>query len=129
MKRESIAYWVLNGLFAAFIALGSVFDVMMVPEAVELFDRLGYPTYLLPFLGIAKLVGAAAVLLPAPPTVKEWAYAGLAYDLIGAIYSHIMIADPLWWGPAIPLLVMLPAYALHRRRRSPARLRFQGSPA
>jgi hypothetical protein len=125
MRRVSIAYWVFNGLFAAFMGLGAIPDVIMIPEAVELFDRLGYPTYLLPFLGIAKALGVAAVLLPAPRTLKEWAYAGLAYDLVGALYSHLVIRDPAWWGPIIPLVLLVPAYALYRKRQSPAGLRFQ----
>jgi len=129
MKRESIAYWVFNGLFAGFMAMGAIPDAMMIPEAVELFDVLGYPTYLLPFLGIAKLIGAAVVLLPAPATLKEWAYAGLAFDLLGALYSHLMIGHELWWGPVIPLLLLVPAYVLYRKRQSPAGLRFQGSTA
>ena len=129
MKRESIAYWVFNGLFAGFMAMGAIPDVMMIPEAVELFDVLGYPTYLLPFLGIAKLIGAAVVLLPAPATLKEWAYAGLTFDLVGALYSHLSIGHELWWGPVIPLLLLVPAYVLYRKRQSPAGLQFQGSPA
>jgi hypothetical protein len=129
MKRENIAYWVFNGLFAGFMALGAVPDAMMVAEAVDLFNVLGYPTHLLLFLGIAKLLGAAVVLLPAPPTLKEWAYAGLTYDLLGALYSHLRIGHPLWWGPVIPLLLLVPAYILYRRRRAPAHLRFKGSMA
>ena len=129
MKRENIAYWVLNGLFAAFMGLGAIPDVMMIPEAVELFDRLGYPVYLLPFIGIAKLLGTAVILLPAPATLKEWAYAGLTFDLLGALYSHLRVADPAWWGPTIPLALLVPAYLLYRKRQSTAEHRFEGSPA
>jgi hypothetical protein len=127
MKRVTIAYWVFNGLFVAFMALGAVPDVISIPEAVELFDRLGYPRYLLPFVGIAKLFGAAAVLLPVPSTIKEWAYAGLTFDLVGALYSHLVVGDPAWWGPVVPLVLLIPAYALYRKRLASGDAALQGS--
>jgi hypothetical protein len=129
MKRLTIAFWVVNGLFAGFIALGAIPDAISIPEAVELFDRLGYPRYLLPFLGIAKLLGAAAVLLPVPRTIKEWAYAGLTFDLVGALYSGLVTRDPAWWGPVLPLILLVPAYILYRKRQSAAGLQFQTSTA
>jgi hypothetical protein len=97
-------------------------DVMGIPEALTLFDRLGYPHYLLAFLGIAKLIGALAVLAPVPPTVKEWAYAGLAFDLIGAVYSHLRIGDSVdqWWGALFGLVLLVPAYVLYRKRLASA---------
>jgi hypothetical protein len=127
MKRVTIAYWVFNGLFAAFMALGAIPDVISIPEAVELFDRLGYPRYLLPFVGIAKLFGAAAVLLPVPSTIKEWAYAGLTFDLVGALYSHLVVRDPAWWGPLIPLVLLVPAYVMYRKRLASSDAALQGS--
>lgn len=129
MQRLTIAFWVFNGLFAGFMVLGAIPDAISIPEAVELFDRLGYPRYLLPFLGIAKLFGAAAVLLPVPRTIKEWAYAGLTFDLVGALYSGLMTGDPAWWGPVLPLVLLVPAYILYKKRQSPAGLQFRGSTA
>jgi uncharacterized membrane protein YphA (DoxX/SURF4 family) len=55
---------------------------------------LGYPAYLQHFLGVAKLLGGAVVLLPGLPRLKEWAYAGLTFDLVGATYSHVANQDP-----------------------------------
>ena len=127
MQRSTMAFWVFNGLFAGFMALGAIPDAISIPEAVELFDRLGYPRYLLPFLGLAKLFGAAAVLLPVPRTLKEWAYAGLTFDLVGALYSGLVTQDPSWWGPVLPLVLLVPAYILYRKRQSPARMQFQRS--
>ena len=67
-------------------------DIMSVPDAVALFNHLGYPTYLLPFIGIAKLLGVVAILIPGFPRIKEWAYAGFVFDLTGAMYSSIQWA-------------------------------------
>lgn len=87
MKKTKITYWVLTGLFA-FVMLGSAIpDIMVVPMAVQGFKEMGYPAYLIPFLGWAKLFGVVAILIPGFPRIREWAYAGLFFDLLGATYS------------------------------------------
>lgn len=59
------------------------------PPGVYGMTQLGYPVYLLPFLGILKVLGVAVILLPKLPVIKEWAYAGFFFLLTGAMYSHI----------------------------------------
>lgn len=87
MKKTKIIYWILTGLFA-FVMLGSAIpDILVAPMAVQGFKEIGYPAYLLPFLGWAKLLGVVAISIPGWPRLKEWAYAGLLYDLLGATYS------------------------------------------
>ncbi|MGV2448107.1 UNVERIFIED_CONTAM: DoxX family protein, partial [Bacillus sp. ATCC 13368] len=81
MKKTKIIYWIFTGLLVALMVLGSIPDIMSVPDAVALFNHLGYPTYLLPFIGIAKLLGVVAILIPGFPRIKEWAYAGFVFDL------------------------------------------------
>src|SRR5262249_22200381 len=70
------------------------------------------PPYLLPFLGTAKVLGAIAILSPGFRLLKEWAYAGLAFDLIGAVYSHISVGDPItiWGVAAVGLLLLTASY-------------------
>jgi hypothetical protein len=75
---------------------------MVVPDAITLFNSLGYPKYLIPFLGVAKLLGVIAILIPGFKRLKEWAYAGLFYDLIGATYSGIAVQ-----GFQPPILFMI----------------------
>ena len=88
MKRVNIFYWVITGLFAAFMFMGAVQDAMNNPDAVKMISHdLGYPAYLVPFLGVAKILGCMAILVPGFPRLKEWAYAGLFFDLTGAAYS------------------------------------------
>ncbi|WP_309487761.1 DoxX family protein [Bacillus sp. SD075] len=82
-----------TGLLVALMVLGSIPDIMSVPDADALFNHLGYPTYLLPFIGIAKLLGVVAILIPGFPRIKEWAYAGFVFDLTGAMYSSISVGD------------------------------------
>ena len=88
-----IAYWIFTILLVALLILSAVPDVLLVPGAVQIFEHLGYPRYLLRFIGIAKLLGAAAILQPWSRGLKEWAYAGVTFDLIGALYSHIAVGD------------------------------------
>lgn len=89
MKKITIPYWIFTGLVVVFMGVGAITDTVSAPDAVELFKHLGYPDYLLPFLGIAKLLGIVAILIPRFPRIKEWAYAGLVFDLTGAMYSNI----------------------------------------
>lgn len=118
MKRIGIAYWIFTGSLATFMTLASIPDLLSVPQAVTLFERLGYPLYLLPFLGVAKLAGAVGVLVPGFVRIKEWAYAGLAIDLTGALYSHLCVGDPVseWWGALMGLVLLIGSYAFHYKR-------------
>ena len=114
MKR---LYWIVTGLMSAFMLMASIPDILRIPQAVEIFAHLGYPTYLLPFIGIAKTLGVAAVLLPVTARLREWAYAGLVFDLMGALYSHLSVSDPpaAWAMPVIGLVLVTGSYALYRR--------------
>ena len=89
MKKIKIAYWIITGIFAGFMLFSAVPDILVVPDAVTIITGLGYPKYLIPFLGVAKLLGAITILIPGFKRLKEWAYAGLFFDLIGATYSAL----------------------------------------
>lgn len=117
-KKTTIIYWICTGLFAFFMVGAAIPDLLSVPMAVAGFKEMGYPAYLLPFLGIAKLLGVVAILIPGYPRLKEWAYAGLVFDLIGAIYSIYSIGKPVSaWGPVfIPLLVGIGSYVYYHKQ-------------
>jgi uncharacterized membrane protein YphA (DoxX/SURF4 family) len=117
MKKTKILYWVFNALFA-FMMLGSAIpDVLSMPLAVKgMHVDLGYPIYFIPFIGVAKVLGVAALLIPGFPRLQEWAYAGLVFDLIGATYSIIMSNQP---GPlfmALPLILAAGSYYFYHRK-------------
>ncbi len=107
MKKTKIAYWVLTGLFA-FVMLGSAIpDIMVVPMAVQGFKEMGMPVYLIPFLGWAKLLGVLAILVPGFPRIKEWAYAGLIFDLLGATYSVANSGKTIGdWSPMLVFIAL-----------------------
>jgi hypothetical protein len=115
MKNKS-PYWIVTGLMAAFMLLASIPDLLQAAQARAIFGHLGYPTYLLPFLGTAKILGVITVLTPGLRRLKEWAYAGLVFDLVGALYSHVSVADPpsAWMFPVIGLLLVSGSYLLSR---------------
>jgi hypothetical protein len=130
MTTPKRLHWILTGLMAAFMLMASVPDILQLPQAVAIFTHLGYPAYLLPFVGIAKTLAVVTVLVPGMPRLKEWAYAGLVFDLIGALYSHIAVGDPPsgWALPVVGLLLVTGSYALYRRRLSDERKSVTNTP-
>lgn len=96
MKTTNILYWTFNVLLAA-LMLFSAISMMMNPkvETDMVVNQLHYPTYFMGLLNILKILGAITILIPAFWRLKEWAYAGFAFDLIFATYSFIKIGAPL----------------------------------
>jgi hypothetical protein len=104
MKKTNILYWTFTGLFGAFMLFSAIPDIMIVPDAIDFITtKLGYPQYIIPFLGVAKTLGVIAILIPGFPRIKEWAYAGLFFDLLGAAYSNLAV-DGLQPGMAFMIL-------------------------
>jgi len=124
MSARNRIGWIVTGLMATLLLLSAVPDVLRIPGALLVFKHLGYPPYLLPFLGTAKMLGVAAVLVPGLPRIKEWAFAGLTFDVTGALYSHLSIGDPPdAWMPALIALVLVGgSYLAYRVRRIPGLL-------
>lgn len=89
MKKTKVLYWVFTGLFAAFMLMSAIPDIFSIQIAKDGFAKMDMPLYLLPFLGIAKALGVVAIVVPGYPRIKEWAYAGLIFDLIGATYAIV----------------------------------------
>jgi uncharacterized membrane protein YphA (DoxX/SURF4 family) len=118
MKKIIIPYWTFTVLMVIFMGVGAITDTVKAQDAVELFKHLGYPEYLLPFLGIAKLLGIIAILIPGFPRIKEWAYAGLIIDLTGATYSNIAV-DGISTGLSfiIGYIIILGSYVYYHKRQ------------
>ena len=116
MRALKGVYWIVTGLMAAFMLMASIPDIVQIPQAVAIFMHLGYPTYLLPFLGVAKVLAVIVILVPGVHGLKEWAYAGLVIDLIGALYSHLAVGDPagVWTLPLVGLVLVGGAYLCYR---------------
>ena len=103
------SFWIVTVFFAASMALSAVLYLTGAPSIQDGFARLGYPQYLLTILGIAKLLGAAALVQNSVPRLREWAYAGFTIDLIGAVASHVFAGDPMGIAAA-PGFFLLPLF-------------------
>lgn len=120
MKKLNIAYWIVTIIFAALIVFSSIPDIMVNQQAIEIVStQLHYPQYIIFFLGIAKLLGVIAILIPGFPRLKEWAYAGIFFDLAGATYSGICAAghfDPMMLGMLAFYIPLFASYILYHKR-------------
>lgn len=91
-KAKTIGYWVTTGLIV-FCMTGGIFELLGVKTTVDGIARLGYPSYIIPALGLGKVLAILAILWPGLPRLKEWAYAGFVFDLTGAAVSHAAVGD------------------------------------
>jgi hypothetical protein len=94
MKRIKITYWVSTVLFAGFMLFTAIPNILGNADSAALFTSLSMPLYMQGFIGVAKLLGSIALLVPTFPRIKEWAYAGLFFDLSGAMYAVIALGAP-----------------------------------
>ncbi len=103
---RTIAYWVTTAMLVFVFGSGGVVDLMQPPMAVDGMAQLGYPAYMCTILGVWKVLGAIALVIPGTPRLKEWTYAGMVFDLTGASASHFAVHDPAA-KVAIPLVITL----------------------
>lgn len=106
-KRNKIIYWVATlWLALGMVSTGAV-QALHTKEEVDMMTHLGYPLYFLTILGVWKFLGVVAVLIPAFPLVKEWAYAGFFFSMTGAIVSHLACGDETkdLFGPGLLLVL------------------------
>ncbi|HEX5285201.1 MAG TPA: DoxX family protein [Bryocella sp.] len=102
-KGRNIAYWITTILVAFFIGSGGIAQVAHLRASVDGFVHiLGYPAYFVTVLGVWKVLGPIAILVPRFPRLKEWAYAGIFFDLTGAVASNAAVH-----GSAFHILVPL----------------------
>lgn len=111
-KAQKIIYWLATvilvfGLLASGIQqlLRMEIEGALAPPFVWGIEQLGYPVYVLTILGVWKLLGAVAILIPKYPLLKEWAYAGIFFLFTGALFSHVASNHP--WPELIPAIVLL----------------------
>lgn len=107
-KRNKIIYWIFTLWMSLGMVSTAIVQLMGNKDELSNFTTLGYPAYLMTILGVWKILGVIAVLVPKFPIVKEWAYAGFFFAMSGAVISHIIVNDPLSKTfPAVLLLVLV----------------------
>jgi hypothetical protein len=94
-KAKTIGYWVTTGVLV-FCMTGGIFELLGVKPTMEGIMRLGYPSYIIPALGVGKILAILAILWPRLPRLKEWAYAGIFFNMAGAFVSHVAHRDAAW---------------------------------
>lgn len=117
-KRNRIIYLIATGLLSIMM-LGSAgmyfYDHAMVSEV---FTKLGFPTYIIYPLAVAKILGLIAIWTRKNQTLKEWAYAGFFFDFILAISAHIKANDGEFAGALIALVILLVSYIFEKKMSS-----------
>ncbi len=114
MKRDKIIYWTATGLLAAGMVMSGAMYLSKNEELVTNFTAIGYPVFILGILGIAKLLGGIALVVPAPARLKEWAYAGFTFVFIGTAWTHVATDTP-WIAPIIALAILAVSYFFFMR--------------
>jgi hypothetical protein len=92
-RMNTILYWVTTGLVILAVGLGSFADIFKVEAVRQGILHVGFPEYMLPFLGVMKLLGTIAIVVPALRRFREAAYAGIIFYFIGATYCHLAVGD------------------------------------
>ena len=92
-KTKKIIYWVATGLLAVGMLQSGIFALVRAKQWVDIITTLGYPLYFLTILGIWKILGVIAILIPRFKLLKEWAYAGFFFAMTGALASHLLCHD------------------------------------
>jgi uncharacterized membrane protein YphA (DoxX/SURF4 family) len=122
-RTRAVAYWVATALLVFELVLGGTWDVLRVTHVRVVMERLGYPSYFVVILGVWKLLAAVALVIPRYPRLKEWAYAGVVFNLTGALVSHVASGD-IEVGPMAYLVVMTVVTAASWFLRPPSRRNF-----
>ena len=118
MKRNT-AYGSATGLFCLALGGSGLGHLLRAAPMAEGMAALGYPAYMMTLLGVAKLLGVTALLAPGRSLLKEWAYAGFTFNLLGATASHLLAGDPI--GDALPPFVLLGVGAVSYHLRPASR--------
>lgn len=125
-KRNKIIYWIATVWLSLGMTSTGIVQLLQIKEETEMMSHLGYPLYFLSLLGIWKLLGVIAVLVPKFPLLKEWAYAGFFFAMSGAVYSHLVVGDEAkeLFGPLLLIVLTVVSWYFRpaSRKTGPAAL-------
>jgi DoxX-like family len=120
-KGMVIGFWTVTALFCLQMGF-TAYAELRLPQVAEAFTHLGFPAYFRVELSWAKLLGVGVLLAPVPARLKEWAYAGFAFNLASALIAHVSVGDgPEAWGFAVATGVLWGlSYFFWRRLQAPS---------
>lgn len=108
-KRNKIIYWIATIWLSLGMLSTGIVQLIRMEAEVEMMAHLGYPVYFLTIIGVWKILGVIAVLIPKFPLLKEWAYAGFFFTMSGAMFSHLAMGDGAqdFFGPTLLLMLTI----------------------
>jgi DoxX-like family len=106
MSARTFAYWATTAITVFMLLSGGLAYLLRADFAVAGVTALGYPAYVVTILGIWKLLAVPALLAPRVGRLREWAYAGIMFDLTGATASHLAVGNPAWHQVMIGALLV-----------------------
>jgi hypothetical protein len=115
MKTNKIVYWIATGLLCLMMLGSAAMYIFNHAEVAKIFTSLGYPTYIIYPLAIAKILGVIAILTRYSITLKEWAYAGFFFDFVLALSAHLNASDGGFITPIIALVLLFVSYFFDRK--------------
>lgn len=120
-KRNRIIYWIATIWLSLGMTATGIVQLLHVKEEVESMTKLGFPLYFLTMLGIWKILGVIAILVPKFPVLKEWAYAGFFFAMSGAAFAHLAVGDPAMelFGPALLIVLTVVSWYFRPDSRKP----------
>ncbi len=119
-KTINILYWVTTGLLAVSFLYGGYSEIMRDDASIAVILHLGYPVYLLTLLGVAKILAVFGILQRFSPGLREWAYAGIIFDVVGALWSSVAVGDSFaLYAPALVTIIItaISYITLHKREK------------
>src|SRR5687768_14963506 len=94
-KRNNIIYWIATIWLALGMLSTGFVQLIQTKDEIDLMAYIGFPVYFLTIIGVAKILGVVAILIPRFPLLKEWAYAGFFFSMAGAVFAHIASGNSL----------------------------------
>lgn len=108
-NRNKIIYWITTLWLALGMVSTGIVQLIKTKEEVNLMEHIDFPLYFLPLIGIWKILGVIAILIPKFPLLKEWAYSGFFFVMSGAVYSHLVNGDGVkeFFGPVLLIILTI----------------------
>jgi hypothetical protein len=119
LKARKIVYWFATLWLALGMLSTGVVQILRMNEETDAISKLGYPVYILTIIGVWKLLGVFAILIPKFPVLKEWAYGGFFFAMTGAFFSHVALKHNAieLFGPALLIILTFVSWYLRPANR------------
>lgn len=123
-KRNKIIYWIATLWLSLGMLSTGIVQLIPLEEEKTMMIHLGYPLYFLTILGVWKILGVLAILIPKYPLLKEWAYAGFFFAMSGALFSHFASGDGAkeYFGPSLLIVLTILSWYFRPAERKTATL-------